>query len=98
MLNYILNHLHFQRKDLIKNITKIYSPNFNARPSNININTVIIHYTELDEQDAIEHFCNKSSKVSSHFLINKNGKIVKSSLGAEDWDDEEFVKELKELI
>lgn len=75
MLNYILNHLHFQRKDLIKNITKIYSPNFNARPSNININTVIIHYTELGEQDTIEHFCNKSSKVSSHFLINKNGKI-----------------------
>ena len=31
-------------------------------------------------------------------IINKNGKIVKTSVGAEDWDDDDFIKELKELL
>ena len=36
--------------------------------------------------------------IPTTFIINKNGKIVKASSGAEDWDDEEFVAVLKEMI
>lgn len=31
-------------------------------------------------------------------IINKNGKIIKTVLGAEDWDDEEFINELKKVL
>ena len=31
-------------------------------------------------------------------LINKNGKIIKTTVGAEDWDDEDFIIELKKMI
>lgn len=31
-------------------------------------------------------------------IINKEGKIVKSSLGAEDWDDKEFIAEVEQLL
>ncbi|MDF1672278.1 MAG: TlpA disulfide reductase family protein [Vicingaceae bacterium] len=36
--------------------------------------------------------------IPTTFIINKNGKIVKASSGAEDWDDENFIKVLKEMI
>ena len=36
--------------------------------------------------------------IPTTFIINKNGKIVKASSGAEDWDDKEFIKVLKGMI
>jgi len=36
--------------------------------------------------------------IPTTFIINKNGKIVKASSGAEDWDDDDFIKVLKEMI
>ena len=38
---------------------------------------IIIHYTALKScNDAIEYLCNSKNKVSSHYLISQNGKIL----------------------
>jgi peroxiredoxin len=36
--------------------------------------------------------------IPTTFIINKEGKIIKASSGAEDWDDEEFVNNLKDIL
>ncbi|PPR79296.1 MAG: N-acetylmuramoyl-L-alanine amidase AmiD [Alphaproteobacteria bacterium MarineAlpha2_Bin1] len=58
----------------MKIITGKHSPNFNDRKSHIDI--IVIHYTGMkSEHEALDHLCNKSSKVSSHYLINFLGGI-----------------------
>ena len=58
----------------MKIITKNSSPNFNDRKSNVDI--IVIHYTGMEsEKKALDHLCNSSSKVSSHYLINCSGEI-----------------------
>ena len=55
-----------------------YSPNFNT-PKRVKkkIKFIIIHYTGMkNESDAIERLQNPKSKVSSHYLIKKNGEIL----------------------
>ena len=55
-----------------------YSPNFNT-PKRVKkkIKFIIIHYTGMKkESDAIERLQNPKSKVSSHYLIKKNGEIL----------------------
>ena len=56
---------------------KIYkSPNYNLRRKNSKIIYLILHYTAIPiDEDAVKYLCNKSSKVSSHYLINKSGFI-----------------------
>ena len=39
-----------------------------------------------------------SQSIPATFIINKEGKVVKASIGAEDWDDEEFVEVLKKML
>jgi thiol-disulfide isomerase/thioredoxin len=39
-----------------------------------------------------------SQSIPTTFIINKEGKIVKASAGAEDWDDKEFVETLKKML
>ena len=60
-------------------INAIYSPNFDQKKrSNKSIKLVIIHYTGMQsERESIMKLCNPKSKVSSHFLINQNGKIYR---------------------
>ena len=57
----------------------IYSPNFNEkRRSDKSIKFLIIHYTGMQsERESIIKLCNRKSKVSSHFLINQNGKVYR---------------------
>ncbi len=60
--------------ELIRN----YSPNFSLpkRPKK-KIKFIIIHYTGMKrESAAIKRLCNLQSKVSSHYFIKKNGKIL----------------------
>ena len=53
-----------------------YSPNFDKRKKSIKI--IIIHYTGMQsERESIIRLCNPKSKVSSHFLINQNGKVYR---------------------
>ena len=57
----------------------IYSPNFNKKKRSINsIKIIAIHYTGMQsERESIIKLCNLKSKVSSHFLINQNGKVYR---------------------
>ena len=60
----------------MKFINKYKSPNFNKRKKGSKIKLIILHYTAMkSSSEAIEYLCQKKNKVSSHFLINKKGKI-----------------------
>jgi len=53
------------------------SPNFDKRPKGVKINSIIIHYTGMKTfEDAYKRLCDKKSKVSSHYLIGRDGKII----------------------
>ena len=57
-------------------MNQIPSPNFNLRPENNLIDTIILHYTVINENQTIKKFCDPKSQVSSHYLINKLGEII----------------------
>ena len=60
----------------MKLIETFKSPNFNERVANQQLRHIILHYTAMEScKDALEHVCYKKNKVSSHFLISKNGDI-----------------------
>jgi N-acetylmuramoyl-L-alanine amidase len=56
-----------------------YSPNFDPKKRNLNhIKFIIFHYTGMkSESDAVSRLTNIKSKVSCHYLIKNNGKILK---------------------
>ncbi len=56
-----------------------YSPNFGLlKRSKKNIKFIILHYTGMKKESlVIKRFCDTNSKVSSHYLIKKNGKIIR---------------------
>ena len=59
-------------------ITRNYSPNFST-PKRIKnkIKYIIIHYTGMkNELSALNRLTNYKSKVSAHYFIKKNGKIL----------------------
>jgi len=60
-------------------IDSFYSPNFNKKKRSKNsIKIIVIHYTGMQsERESLARLCNSRSKVSSHYLINKNGKIYR---------------------
>jgi len=60
-------------------ISSIYSPNFDKkkRPYK-SIKFIVIHYTGMQsERESMKRLCNPKSRVSSHYLINQNGKIYR---------------------
>ncbi len=60
----------------MKLIETFKSPNFNERVANQQLSYLILHYTAMAScKEALEHVCDKKNKVSSHFLISKNGDI-----------------------
>ena len=60
------------------NTTLNYSPNFDKKKRRVKqIKFVIFHYTGMRrENDAIKKLTSKKSKVSCHYLIKNNGKIL----------------------
>ena len=60
------------------NLTRNYSINFDLpKRRKKNIIFIIIHYTGMKKQsDAIKKLCDPNSKVSSHYVIKKNGKVL----------------------
>lgn len=57
-------------------ITDHFSPNCHARSSRVN--SLVLHYTDMLSADAaIELLCDPKTKVSSHYLIDKQGKIFR---------------------
>ncbi|MDC0056527.1 N-acetylmuramoyl-L-alanine amidase [Alphaproteobacteria bacterium] len=60
----------------MKFINKYKSINYNQRSKQLSIKYIIVHYTAMrTDLEAINYLCNKKNQVSSHFLINKVGKI-----------------------
>ena len=60
-------------------IKNFYSPNFDKkeRSSGI-IKVLVIHYTGMQsERESIARLCNSKSKVSSHFVITRNGTVYR---------------------
>ena len=58
----------------------ITSPNYNSSNKRLTdlLKIVVIHYNGMQsERESIKRLCNPSSKVSSHYLINRNGKIIR---------------------
>ena len=52
------------------------SPNFSYRKNLNIIDTIIIHYTGMQNaQLALNYLCNPGSRVSSHYFINEKGKL-----------------------
>ena len=60
-------------------ITKFYSPNFDKKKRiNKNILAIIIHYTGMQsERESLKRLTSPKSKVSTHFFINRAGKIFR---------------------
>ena len=60
-------------------IREIYSPNFNSKPRKINtIKFLIFHYTGMrTEKLAIRRLTKIQSEVSTHYLIKKDGEIIR---------------------
>ena len=60
------------------NSTKYYSYNFSypKRAKNL-IKFIIVHYTGMkNESNAINRLCDPKAKVSAHYFVKKNGKIL----------------------
>lgn len=50
------------------------SPNFDERPPNTVIDTVVLHYTDMKSAAlSLERLCDPLSKVSAHYLIDEDG-------------------------
>ena len=60
-------------------INNYYSPNVDRKKRSINsIKIIVIHYTGMQsERESIIRLCSPKTKVSSHFLINQNGKVYR---------------------
>ena len=60
-------------------IKNIFSPNHSKKKRIVNsIKIIVIHYTGMQsERESIKRLCNPTSKVSSHHLINRNGKVFR---------------------
>lgn len=57
----------------MQNIIKNFSPNSSIRDGNIEF--IIIHYTEMSFEGALNRLMDSNSKVSSHYLIKETGEI-----------------------
>ena len=70
--------LCYKNKQKTRKMEKNYSPNFSTPSRNINkIKYIIFHYTGMRSQnEAINRLLNVKSKVSCHYFIKKNGKII----------------------
>ena len=58
-------------------IKKIFSPNYDRKKRALNsVQILVFHYTGMQsERESIKRLCNPNFKVSSHYLINRRGKI-----------------------
>lgn len=61
---------------MIKKSLEFISPNFGTRPEGMLIDTIVIHYTDMENDlVALERLCDRKAEVSAHYLINKQGKV-----------------------
>jgi N-acetylmuramoyl-L-alanine amidase len=54
------------------------SPNFNDRPQPAPIDILVLHYTGMESAEAaIDLLCAPTSKVSSHYVVDEKGNILR---------------------
>ena len=60
-------------------INNYFSPNFSRKKRSIKaIKVIVIHYTGMQsERESVTRLCSPDSKVSSHFVISRNGKVYR---------------------
>ena len=60
-------------------IINFFSPNCDKKKRTLNsVKIIIFHYTGMQsERESIKRLCNPVSKVSSHYLINQKGKVIR---------------------
>jgi N-acetylmuramoyl-L-alanine amidase len=54
----------------------INSPNQSSRSLGVDLDSIVIHTTEVDYQGTLNFFLNPASQVSAHFVIAPDGQIV----------------------
>jgi N-acetylmuramoyl-L-alanine amidase len=60
------------------NIEEQLSPNMDDRPEDVNINVLVMHYTGMKTAtDALQRMCDPAFKVSAHYIIYEDGRIVR---------------------
>ena len=59
---------------------EIPSPNSNSRPANTRISAIVLHHTAMkqDARTVGDVFTRPSAKVSSHYIVDRTGYIVRS--------------------
>ena len=85
----------------VEKMSKNYSPNFDMKKrSNSKVKYLVFHYTGMkSENAAINRLTNESSKVSCHYFIKNNGKIIKMvpdlyvawHAGISSWKKDKFI-------
>ncbi len=52
------------------------SPNYDARPIGAVIDTIVLHYTDMESAEAaLSRLCDAQAKVSAHYLVASDGRI-----------------------
>ena len=85
----------------VEKMSKNYSPNFDTKKrSNSKVKYLVFHYTGMkSENAAMKRLTNESSKVSCHYFIKNNGKIIKMvpdlyvawHAGISSWKKDKFI-------
>jgi N-acetylmuramoyl-L-alanine amidase len=61
---------------MTREIIKHPSPNFGPRPADCPIDILVLHYTGMQTgQAALDRLCDPQSSVSSHYVIEEDGRI-----------------------
>ncbi|HRK21794.1 MAG TPA: N-acetylmuramoyl-L-alanine amidase [Fimbriimonadaceae bacterium] len=59
------------------NLVWVQSPNYNQRPANTVIDTIVLHHTAgATLESCVKWFATTESRVSAHFTVGKDGSIV----------------------
>ncbi len=55
------------------------SPNFNARPAGMAIDTILLHHTASagNAESTARYFANPAAQVSSHYIVDRDGSIIR---------------------
>jgi N-acetylmuramoyl-L-alanine amidase len=54
------------------------SPNHDARPAGLSVDILLLHYTGMvSAETAIARLCDRDAKVSCHWLVDEDGRIVR---------------------
>lgn len=56
-----------------------------------------VPFHTIDNEGNIPHTFSTQS-IPTTFIINKEGKIIRKSMGAKDWNDPQFIKDIRKLL